>query len=503
METATARERAGTELSAFSGTTARRVLKARGFHIFYILLTLFGICTLFYYMGELVDFASWTSLRWEFFYSVHDVHRIFFLVPIIYAAYFYRVRGTLIVTIGAFIVFLPRALFISDYPDPLLRPVLFTIVAGFVGVLIGITRNEIEQRQQFQALLKNERDNLLGIFESIEDGVFIVGPDYKVRFTNSSMVKEFGKGMGLRCHEYLHSLDEPCGQLCMLPKVIKGTAYRWEYDLPNGKTYEVVASPFIDADGTTCQVATFRNITQRKQAERELIELNQLKSDLLSNVSHELKSPLTSIKGIISSLLQKDIKLDEETSEMLLGGVSEEADRLASLVTNLLNMSKLEAGVWKPEKERCYISDIVQDVLGPQKWVHKSHIFVTELQPDLPEIHADYNQIRQVLINLLENAAAYSNEGTKVTIGAKAVPGYIEVIVSDQGAGIPKEEMDKIFEKFYRGSQKRQKPGGTGLGLAICKSIILAHGGQIWVESEVGHGSNFHFTLPVAKQKEN
>ena len=110
-----------------------------------------------------------------------------------------------------------------------------------------------------------------------------------------------------------------------------------------------------------------RNISQRKQVELELIELNQLKSELLSNVSHELRSPLTSIKGIIISLLQKDIEWDDETREMLLTGISEETDRLASLVTNLLNMSKLEAGVWKPEKERCHIADIVNETLGQQK----------------------------------------------------------------------------------------------------------------------------------------
>jgi signal transduction histidine kinase len=498
-----AQKRAETKQTVSSKPTARAVLRARSFYIFYFMLTLFGICTLFYYMGELVDFVGWTSLRWDFFYNVHDVHRILFLIPIIYAAYFYRIRGALLVTIAAFIVFLPRALFISDYPDPLLRAALFTIVAGFVGVLIGTIRNETEQRRNLQTLLKSERDDLLGILESIEDGIFIVGPDYKIRFMNSGMVKEFGRGIGLSCYEYLHKFDKPCGQLCMLPNVINGTAYRWEYDLPNGKTYEVVASPFIDSDRVTCQLATFRNITQRKQMERELIELNQLKSELLSNVSHELKSPLTSIKGIISSLLQKDIKLDDATHEMLLRGVSEEADRLASLVTNLLNMSKLEAGVWKPEKERCYITDIVQNVLQPQKWAHKNHIFVAELEPNLPEIYADYNQIRQVMLNLLENAAAYSNEGTKITISAKTEDRKIEISVSDEGIGIPKEELEKIFEKFYRGSQNRQKPGGTGLGLAICKAIVLAHGGKIWAESELGHGSTFHFTLPVAPKSNN
>ena len=146
----------------------------------------------------------------------------------------------------------------------------------------------------------------------------------------------------------------------------------------------MVASPFADYEGEVCQLGTFRNITQRKQVEMELIELNKLKSDLLSNVSHELRSPLTSIKGVISSLLQKDIELSDETCEMLLNGVGEETDRLASLVTKLLDMSKLEAGVWKPEKERFHISDIINEALQHQKWVHKNHIYETDLEPDLP-----------------------------------------------------------------------------------------------------------------------
>ena len=229
----------------------------------------------------------------------------------------------------------------------------------------------------------------------------------------------------------------------------------------------------------------------------ELIELNNLKSELLSNVSHELRSPLASIKGIISSLLQKDIQLDGETRDMLLSSVSEETDRLASLVTNLLNMSKLEAGVWEPEKERCHLSDIIDEARERQKWVHKNRVFEFDVEPDLPEIYADYSQIRQVLINLLENAASYSEEGTRIAIRAKAVDSEVEVSVSDQGVGIPQEDLEEVFDKFYRGSQKRQKPGGAGLGLAICQAIIQNHGGRIWAVSETGHGSTFYFRLPV------
>jgi signal transduction histidine kinase len=487
------------------------VLRSRDF---YIVLSLLAICTLFYYFGDLVDFAGWTALRWHFFYTVHDVHRIFFLAPIVYAGYSFRVRGAVIVTLAAFIAFLPRALIISPYPDPMLRMLLFTITAGAVGSFTGVIRNQYERRSRLEVLVRGERDTLssqlegmkrriqleaqvLSILEGIEDGVFIVGSDYRIHFTNPMMVREFGEGVGSYCYQYLRNFDGPCQQICRLPSVIEGKTERWEYALPDGRTFEAIALPFVDSDGKICQLTTLRNITQRKRVELELIELSKLKSELLSNVSHELRSPLTSIKGIVSSLWQKDIKFDDETRDMLLISVSEETDRLASLVTNLLDMSKLEAGVWKPEKERCHISDIINEALERQKWVHKKHIFETDLEPDLPEICADYSQIKQVFINLLENAVAYSKGGTKVTVGARSVDGGVEVSVSDRGMGIPREDLGKIFDKFYRGSQKRQGYGGTGLGLAICQAIILRHGGQIWAESEIGQGSIFYFTLPI------
>jgi two-component system sensor histidine kinase VicK len=183
---------------------------------------------------------------------------------------------------------------------------------------------------------------------------------------------------------------------------------------------------------------------------------------------------------------------------MLLTGISEETDRLSSLVTNLLNMSRLEAGSWEPDKERCYITDIINEVLERQKWTHKNHNFILEAESDLPEIYADYGQIKQVLINLLENAAAYSEEGTDITIKAKTIDNATEVSITDNGIGISRKDLTRIFDKFYRGNQRRQKPGGTGLGLAICQAIILDHGGQIWAESKVGKGSTFYFKLPVA-----
>ena len=139
-------------------------------HDFLIVLSLFGLCTLIYYFGELIDFAGWTALRRQFFFGVHDVHRLFFLAPILYAGHSFRVKGAVIVTVAACIVFLPRALIVSPFPDPILRTVLFTIAAGVMGTFIGVIRNETERRSFLEALVRSEKDRFLSILEKMHDG---------------------------------------------------------------------------------------------------------------------------------------------------------------------------------------------------------------------------------------------------------------------------------------------------------------------------------------------
>lgn len=241
------------------------ILRSRNASSFYILFLVFAFCTLFYYFGELVNFAGWEALRWEFFYGVHDIHRLLFLAPIIYAAYVFGARATITMTILTLAAFLPRAFFISPYPDPLLRMLLFTVIAGVLGYLTARTVSEAEQRSRLQAQLTSDRDTLLRIMERMQDGVIIIGPDYRVRLMNQSMKRDFGEGVGPYCYERIRKLNAPC-QTCPLPKVISGANERWEYTFPDGRTYEVLASPYIDADGTVCQLATFRNITSRKRS---------------------------------------------------------------------------------------------------------------------------------------------------------------------------------------------------------------------------------------------
>lgn len=229
----------------------------------FVMPLLLAFCTLFYYFGELIDWAEWEALRLKFFYGIHDIHRLLFLAPIIYAGYYGRVRGAVIITLVSLMIFLPRAFFISPYPDPVLRMLLFTVVAGAIGVLTGIIRNKSEQQTLLEVKLENERDQSTGILARMEDGVIIVGPDYKVRFINQSMRRDFGDGVGSHCYEYLHKRSLPC-EICKLSNVIDGEIVKWEYTFPDGRISEVMASPYIDSDGMVCQLATFRNIIHRK-----------------------------------------------------------------------------------------------------------------------------------------------------------------------------------------------------------------------------------------------
>jgi PAS domain-containing protein len=238
---------------ALAGVTSRH------FYRLYILGLLLLYCGLFYYFGEIIDVFGWDALRWEFFYGVHDVHRLFFLAPVLYSAFVFGLKATSIITIISAAMMMPRALFISPYPDPLIRMLLSMAVIGAMGYLTAKNRQEAARRRRIEVLLRGERDKLSGILERMEDGVVVVGPDHRIRFMNPSMVREFGEGVGTYCYRRLYELEAPCAQHCRLKSVLRGAIERWAYVFPDGRSYEVLASPYTDHDGVVCQLATYRN----------------------------------------------------------------------------------------------------------------------------------------------------------------------------------------------------------------------------------------------------
>jgi signal transduction histidine kinase len=235
-----------------------------------------------------------------------------------------------------------------------------------------------------------------------------------------------------------------------------------------------------------------RDITREK-------ELDQMKSQLLSTVSHELRTPLASIKGFATTLLRQDVDWDESTRREFLAIIDEESDRLAELIGNLLDMSRIEAGTLRVEPEPTDLSPLILETAAEFQMMAHEHQIEAHLPPSLPPALADPRRIRQVLRNLVENAVKYSPEGGAITISVQPAAGRLQIDVGDQGIGIEPQQLDAVFDRFYQvDSASTRKVGGAGLGLSICKAIVEAHHGAIWVESQPGIGSTFSFTLPLA-----
>ncbi len=230
-----------------------------------------------------------------------------------------------------------------------------------------------------------------------------------------------------------------------------------------------------------------------------LREADRLKTELLANVSHDLRTPLTSIKGYTTTIMRHFEKLTDEEKRDFLHEIDQASDRLTELIENLLQLSKLEAGGFPMNKELVGVDSILANAIEDMEQKAAGRLFGLHLQPSLPLVEADPRRIRQVVDNLLGNAVKYSAEGARILLECEANDQNIIARVHDEGIGISPQELDKIFERFYQASSSSQnhKAGGVGLGLAICKGIIEAHGGRIWAESELGRGSTFTFTLPL------
>jgi len=225
------------------------------------------------------------------------------------------------------------------------------------------------------------------------------------------------------------------------------------------------------------------------------VETESMRSALLSSVSHDLRTPLASITGTASSLLEGDATFDPATRRMLLETLSEEAERLSRLVRNLLDMARLQSGALRVSKEWHPLEEVIGAALGRMERPLRGRPVVTRVPEDLPLVPIDDVLIEQVLINLLENAVKYTPCGSEIELTAHVSEGGVMVGVADRGAGIPPGDETRLFEKFYRGRSTTSH--GAGLGLAICRGIVEAHGGRIWAENRSGGGASFQFTIPV------
>lgn len=236
-----------------------------------------------------------------------------------------------------------------------------------------------------------------------------------------------------------------------------------------------------------------------KEAERAkwLAESEKLHRTLLNSISHDFRTPLASITGAVTSLLEERDIYTPETRQMFLHTIRDEARRMNRFVENLLDMVRLESGTLKLNMKWCDLQDIVGVVLREARDILSGHPVNVDIPPDIPSVMADFILIEQVLVNLLENAAKYSRPDTPISISVSVMGKEVVTTVTDAGHPISGTEREHVFDKFYR-QDSLKHISGTGLGLSICKGIIEAHGGRIWTEPSPGYGNRFSFSLAIS-----
>ena len=246
---------------------------------------------------------------------------------------------------------------------------------------------------------------------------------------------------------------------------------------------------------TALAITRVRLANEAEQA-KWLFESEKLHKALLDAVSHDLRTPLSSITGAVTGLLTEGERYDEATKEVLLRAISEGAQRMNRFVTNLLDMARIESGILKPNREWCDILDIVGVAAKEVRDILPEQCLAVTAPPEIPLVEVDFGLVEQVLINLLENAAKYSPTGTTISLVVNIGNSELKVSVLDHGPLIPESDRDHVFDKFFR-LRSAKHVTGTGIGLSISRAMIEAQGGRLWVEAGPDGGNAFQFVLPV------
>jgi len=244
-------------------------------------------------------------------------------------------------------------------------------------------------------------------------------------------------------------------------------------------------------------------LAEEMERNRVFTETEKLRSALLSSISHDLRTPLASILGSVTSMLSFENDYGPAERRELLSTIQEEAERLNRFVGNLLDITQLEAGRLVPNRSWMELEDVLGSSLARVHGLVRNHRVVTAIEPGLPLLRLDFVLIQQVLVNLLDNAAKYSPAGTTIGVRARREDGRVTLEITDEGIGIPEGEREKVFDKFYRVLGGDRRVAGTGLGLSICRGIVEAHGGRIQaLPGPGGRGTTLLVELPIEEQPE-
>lgn len=378
-----------------------------------------------------------------------------------------------------------------------------------------LTRNSQELSQKYEAIIKEKTHNETiawrkyqkaaedkketeAVIHSIAEGLVVVNSTGRVIMMNPAAEKLLGISKKDKIGKSL-SEDQKDEQLISLIKNQPGKdGKEIELAAHQDETRKILrASTAVveNEEGKTVgMVSVLSDITKQK-------ELDQMKSSFVANVSHELRTPLVAMEKSISLMLHKDAGPLTQTQEQFLSIAHRNLERLSLLINDLLNLSKLESGKAEIKKAPVAIDKVISEAVeGLENWAKARGVtIVTKVWPLLPEITIDANRIIQVVTNLIGNAIKFTHPDGTIAVEVKPHDErYIEVSVSDTGIGIAKENLAKLFDKFYQvGERVATDISGTGIGLSIAKEIVELHGGRIWAESEKGQGAKFAFTLPV------
>ena len=343
--------------------------------------------------------------------------------------------------------------------------------------------------------LTDERNRSSAILGSMVEGVAVVTADERILYCNWAFEQILelpeGSSQGRTLVEALRQADLVALVRQALPGGEEVTG-EVEVGTVRRRNFSVTAAP-VRAAGANGAVLVLHDITELRRLER-------VRRDFVANVSHEFKTPLTAIQGFAETLLNGALD-DKANRKRFVEIIREHARRLARLTDDLLKLSRIEAGRLELEIRPIRVDALVNGCVETARFKAKAkgiQIHV-ELQENAPPVRGDGAQLGEVLQNLLDNAVQYTPSGGQIDVKAHSNGQSVTFTVADTGIGIPESDLERIFERFYRVDAARSREaGGTGLGLSIARHIVDAHAGRIWVESAVGQGSRFHFSIPSA-----